>query len=72
MLDVALEHDLGVGGHLEVDRHALHELDRLAAQEAGDHQLVDVLRQRRARRVGGDRVEAERDRDLHAGPPRSR
>ncbi len=43
----------------------LHDLDRLAAQEAGEHQLVDVLRQRRARAVGRDRVEPERDRDLH-------
>ena len=67
LVDVSLEHDLRVGRHLEVDGHALDELDRLAAQEARDHQLVDVLRQRRARRVRGDRVETERDRDLH--PP---
>ena len=39
----------------------------LAAQEAGEHQLVDVLGQRRARGVRGDRVEPERDRDLDAG-----
>ena len=42
---------------------ALDELDRLAAQEAGEHELVDVLRQRRARGVRGDRVEPERDGD---------
>ena len=48
----------------------LTTLDRLAAQEAGEHQLVDVLGQRRARAVGGDRVEPERDRDLH--PPAAR
>ena len=68
-LDVALEHDLGVGGHLEVDRAALHDLDRLAAQEAGHHHLVDVLGQRARARVRGDRIGAERDRDLHAPAP---
>ena len=31
-LDVAFEHDLRVGGHLEVDGDALDELDTLAAQ----------------------------------------
>ena len=61
--DGALEHDLGVRRHLEVDRLALHELDLVAAQEAGHHQLVDVMRERRRRRVRGHRVEAERDGD---------
>ena len=65
-LDVALEHDLRARRDLDPDADAFHELDRLAAQEAGEHQLVDVLRQRRARRVGGDRVEPERDGDLDA------
>ena len=64
LLDVALEHDLGVRGHLEVDRLRRHELDRLALEEAGEHELVDVLRQRRRRGVGADRVEPERDGDL--------
>ena len=52
-----------MSGHLEVDRLRLDELDRLALEEASEHELVDVLRQRRARRVGGDRVEPERDGD---------
>ena len=51
LLDVALEDDLRVRRHVEGDRLRAHELDGLAAQEAGEHQLVDVLRQRRARRV---------------------
>src|SRR5581483_11144906 len=62
--DVALEHDLGARRHLDPDRDALDELDRLAAQEARHHELVDVLRERRARGVRGDRVEPERDGDL--------
>src|SRR5579859_1750375 len=66
LLDVALEHDLGPGRNLDADADAPHELDGLAAQEAGEHELVDVLRQRRAGRVRGDRVEAQRDRDLDA------
>ena len=66
LLDVSLEHDLGVRRHLEIDGDALDELDRLAAEEPGEHQLVDVLRQRRAGRVRGDRVETERDRHGNA------
>ena len=46
-LDVALEDDLGVGRHLEVDGLRLDELDGIAAQKTGEHQLVDVLRQGR-------------------------
>ena len=61
--DVPLEHDLGVRRDLEVDGLAAHELDRLAAQEPGEHELVDVLRERRARGVGRDGIEPDRDRD---------
>ena len=43
--DVALEDDLGVRGHLEVDRLAADELDGLAAQEPREHELVEVLRE---------------------------
>ena len=63
LLDRPLEDDLGVGRHVEVDRLRLDQLDRLAAEEAREHELVDVLRQRRARGVRGDRVEPERDGD---------
>ena len=61
--NVPLEHDLGVRGHLEVDRLAAHELDGLAAQEPGEHELVDVLRERCARRVRGHGIEPDGDRD---------
>src|SRR3954469_24784814 len=64
LLDVALEHDLGAGGHLDADADALDELDRVATQEARHHQLVDVLREGRARRVRRDRIEAKRYGDL--------
>ncbi len=58
-----LEHDLGVCRHLEVDRLAAHQLDRIPAEEAREHELVEVVRKRRAGGVGGDGVEPDRDRD---------
>ena len=63
-IDVALEHEVRVGRDLEVDRLAAHVLDRLAAQEPGEHPLVDAVGQRRGRGVGERRIAAERDRDL--------
>ena len=60
LLDVALENDLGMRRDLEVDGDALDELDRRATEIARHHELVDVLRQRRARGVRGDRIHPER------------
>ncbi len=64
LLDVPLEDDLCVRRHLEIDGLRPHELDRLVPEKPGQHELVDVLRQRSARRVGRDRIESERDGDL--------
>jgi hypothetical protein len=64
LVDVALEHELGVRRHFEAHGLAGDELDGLAAQEAGQHQLVDVLGERRAGGVGRDRIAPERDGDL--------
>ncbi len=64
LLHVALEHDLRVGRDLDADRLPGDELDRLALEEAREHELVDVLRQRRRGRVRGHRVEPQRDGDL--------
>ena len=61
--DVALEDDLGRGRDLEVDRLAADELDRLATEEPGQHELVEVLRERGAGGVGRHRVEPDRDGD---------
>ena len=47
---VAFEHDLGIGRHFQIAGLALHHLDGAAAQEAGDHHLVEVRRQRQNRR----------------------
>jgi hypothetical protein len=64
--DVAFEDDLGVGRDFEIDGFALHDLDRLAAQEAGDQILLDI---RRRGNDGGEcrgRVGADGYGDLHA------
>ena len=62
--DIALEHDLRVRGNVEADGLRAHELDRLTAEEAGEHELVDVLRQRCAGGVRRHGIGAERDGDL--------
>ena len=43
-IDVAFEDDLGVGGDFQIDGLALHQFDRLLAEESGDDVLLDVGR----------------------------
>ena len=59
-LDVALEHDVRAGRHLEIDRHGLHELDPAPAQKAGQQQLVEPFGHRRGRGIRQDRLGAQR------------
>ena len=59
-------HDLGVGGYLHVHRLALHDLDALVAQEAGEEQFVHARRQRRAGGIDAGGVRADGHGDLHA------
>ena len=63
LLDVALDDDLGVRGHHDVVRDRLHDLDRLAAQDAAEQVLLDHRRARSRRREDRDRVGAQRDGD---------
>ena len=49
-IDQALDDDLGVGRHLEIDGDALHDADRLAGERAGDAHLVEVDRRASAGR----------------------
>ena len=43
-IDVAFEDDLGVGGNFQIDGLALHQFDRLLAQESGDDEFFDIGR----------------------------
>ena len=64
-IDVAFDHDLGVGRGLDVLRDALDERHRLAAQPPGQQVLVDVGRQRGgpAPRLGRVAAQGDRARD---------
>ncbi len=64
-VDVAFEDDFGVGGDFEIDGFALHQLDRLLAQEAGDEIFLDIGR---SGNDGGERdrgIGADGDGDFH-------
>ena len=34
-VDIAFDHDIGVGRHLDIDGNALHQLDAFLAQKTG-------------------------------------
>ncbi len=63
---IAFEYDLRVGRHLQVAGFALDHLDRLAAQEPGDHHLVQIRRQRQDGRIHGGRIGADGHGHIHA------
>ena len=57
--DVAFEDDLGVGGDFQIDGLALDDLDRLAAQETGDQELLDLRRRGNDGGKGRGRIGAD-------------
>ena len=65
-LHVAFEDDLGMRGHFEIDGLALHQLDRLLAQESGDDELLDLRRRGHDGGEGGRGIGADGDGDLQA------
>ena len=65
-IHVALEHDLGLRGHLEVDGPARDHLHAAPAEPAREDDLVHGRWQRRRRRVDQRGIAAEGDRDGHA------
>ncbi len=64
-VDVAFQHEVGGGRHLEVDGLALDQLDRLAAQKPREQELVDAVRQRGGGGVRQHGIAAQRDGHRH-------
>ena len=64
---IALENVLRVRRHLEIDRLALHQLHRLAAQKSRNQVLLDIGRRGHNRRKRRRRIGPNRHSDLH--PP---
>ena len=67
---VAFQNNLRMGWHFEIDRLALHDLYGLAAQKAGDHELLHLWRRgndrrKRRRRIGPDRNRHFKPRAFH-------
>ena len=65
--EVALDHDLGRGRHVQVDALAFDEFDRCAADCAHHVVLAHALRHRRSREKVQRRLPADRHRDRHLG-----
>ena len=61
-VDQALDDDLGLRRHQEIDRLGAHHVDRAAGERARDRKLVEVLRHLLHRRVGDHRRAADHDR----------
>ena len=71
-VDQALDHDLRLGRHHQVDRLTLHDVERNPGQAAGDRELVHVVRQLGDRRAREDRWCTDDDRALERLAPRPR
>ncbi len=65
-IDVALDHDIGVRRHLDIDGYPLDKRDAFLAQEPGKQNLIDLVRQGRRGRVNHGRVAAQADRQLQS------
>ncbi len=64
-MNVAFENDFGGGGDFEIDGLALHQLDGLLAEEAGDEIFLDVGRRGNDGGESEGGVGADGDRDFH-------
>ena len=67
--DVSFENDFGVGGHLEIDRLASHQLDWIAAQKAGKKKLVHIGGHGQDAGKAGGRVRSNRHGDFQFAAP---
>ena len=64
-IDHALDHDLGIRRHVEIDGAAARHADRRAGSAAGDRHLVHVDRKLLRAGEHHDRRAADHDRDRH-------
>ena len=64
-VDIAFQHDFGLGRYLQVDSLAVHHFDRGRAQEAREDHFVEILRKRSGRGVSDGRIASERHSDGH-------
>ena len=64
-MDVAFENNLCSRGNFEIDGFALHQFDRLLAEEAGDQIFLDVGRRGDDRGKSDGRIGADGDGDFH-------
>ena len=64
-LDIALQNNLRMGGHLEIHRLALHQLHRRLPQESRDDVLLDLGRRGHNRGEGRRRISADGYRHFH-------
>jgi len=69
VVDVAFEHELGVGGNLEIDGLAARHAHAAPPQETGERDLVDDRGQRRGGGIRDRRVGADRDGDRNVTAP---
>ena len=63
--DEAFDHDLGVGGHEEVDGLGLHHLDGLPRQRACNRRFIEINRQALRASIATDRRRADDNGDRH-------
>ena len=64
-IDQALDHELGLGRHQEIDGARAHDVDRRAGKPARDRELVDVERQLLRPQEGDIGRTAQHDRARH-------
>lgn len=64
---IALDDDVGIGWHFQVDGFAFYEVDRFPSEVAGEKEFVQAVGQGGGGAEGEDGVAAEDDGDGHAG-----
>jgi hypothetical protein len=58
-LDVTFQDEIDIARNFQVDGFARHQLDRFLADESGEKNFIEPIRQRRGRRESVGRIAAE-------------